>query len=250
MIGRVDIAVSVASGTPCLRRFGVPMPGFPGQPRRNMPGINDPGFDTLALHAGAAPDPATGARAVPIYATAAYCFEDSEQAASLFNMERAGHVYSRISNPTVAVLEERMAALKVDVAVFTNLTRDHLDYHGSMEAYGAAKAKPGELAVFYFGANSGLLKANLERWAGQMGQADPKVEVIEGNHKIHLVDLSGTYTGDAATGPLQNARMLAAVVETDAVVARVVGQRVPVARIGLRQHVHHQRRIEHAQRLR
>jgi O-acetylhomoserine (thiol)-lyase len=71
-----------------------------------------PGFDTLALHAGQSPDPATGARAVPIYATTSYVFRDSEHAASLFNMERAGHVYSRISNPTVAVLEERMAALE------------------------------------------------------------------------------------------------------------------------------------------
>ena len=76
-----------------------------------------------------------------------------------------------------------------------------------------AKAKPAELAVFYFGANSGLLKANLERWAGQMGQVEPKAEVIEGNHKIHLVDLSGTYKGDAAAGPQDNFRMLAAVVE-------------------------------------
>jgi hypothetical protein len=76
-----------------------------------------------------------------------------------------------------------------------------------------AKAKPAELAVFFFGANSGLLQANLERWAGQMGQADPKAEIIEGNHKIHLVDLKGTYTGDAATGPQENARMLAAVIE-------------------------------------
>ena len=71
-----------------------------------------PGFDTLALHAGQAPDPVTGARAVPIYATTSFCFDDSEHAASLFNMERAGHVYSRISNPTVAVFEERMAALE------------------------------------------------------------------------------------------------------------------------------------------
>jgi O-acetylhomoserine (thiol)-lyase len=71
-----------------------------------------PGFDTLALHAGQAPDPATGSRAVPIYATTSFCFDDSEHAAALFNMERAGHVYSRISNPTVAVFEERMAALE------------------------------------------------------------------------------------------------------------------------------------------
>jgi O-acetylhomoserine (thiol)-lyase len=77
-----------------------------------MPGASDPGFDTLALHAGAAPDRATGARAVPIHLTTSFVFESSEQAASLFNLERSGHVYSRISNPTTAVLEERMAALE------------------------------------------------------------------------------------------------------------------------------------------
>src|SRR5271169_4740455 len=69
-------------------------------------------FDTLSLHAGQRPDPTTGARAVPIYQTTSYVFEDADHAAALFNMERAGHVYSRISNPTVAVLEERMAALE------------------------------------------------------------------------------------------------------------------------------------------
>lgn len=77
-----------------------------------MSGAADPGFDTLALHAGAAPDPATGARAVPIHLTTSFVFENSEHAASLFNMERSGHVYSRISNPTNAVLEERVAALE------------------------------------------------------------------------------------------------------------------------------------------
>jgi O-acetylhomoserine (thiol)-lyase len=77
-----------------------------------MSGYSDPGFDTLALHAGAAPDPATGARAVPIHLTTSFVFESSEQAASLFNLERAGHVYSRISNPTNAVLEQRISALE------------------------------------------------------------------------------------------------------------------------------------------
>jgi O-acetylhomoserine (thiol)-lyase len=77
-----------------------------------MAGYSDPGFDTLALHAGAAPDPATGARAVPIHLTTSFVFESSEHAASLFNLERAGHVYSRISNPTNAVLEQRVAALE------------------------------------------------------------------------------------------------------------------------------------------
>lgn len=77
-----------------------------------MPGYADPGFDTLALHAGAAPDPATGARAVPIHLTTSFVFESSEHAQSLFNLERVGHVYSRISNPTNAVLEQRISALE------------------------------------------------------------------------------------------------------------------------------------------
>ena len=76
-----------------------------------MPGYADPGFDTLALHAGAAPDPSTGARAVPLHLSTSFVFQNSEHAASLFNLERSGHVYSRISNPTNAVLEERIAAL-------------------------------------------------------------------------------------------------------------------------------------------
>src|SRR4029450_4779434 len=69
-------------------------------------------FDTLSLHAGAKPDPATGARATPIYQSSSYVFPDTDYAAALFNMERAGHIYSRISNPTCAVLEERIAALE------------------------------------------------------------------------------------------------------------------------------------------
>ncbi len=73
---------------------------------------NYPGFDTLTLHAGQQPDPVTGSRAVPIYQTTSYVFRDVDQAAALFNLERPGHIYSRISNPTVAVLEERVAALE------------------------------------------------------------------------------------------------------------------------------------------
>jgi O-acetylhomoserine (thiol)-lyase len=69
-------------------------------------------FDTLALHAGQVPDERYGARATPIYLTTSFVFKDADQAAALFNMERAGHVYSRISNPTNAVLEERIAALE------------------------------------------------------------------------------------------------------------------------------------------
>jgi O-acetylhomoserine (thiol)-lyase len=69
-------------------------------------------FDTLSLHAGQQPDPTTGARAVPIYMTTSYVFDDTEHAAGLFNLEVPGHLYSRLTNPTVAVLEERIAALE------------------------------------------------------------------------------------------------------------------------------------------
>jgi O-acetylhomoserine (thiol)-lyase len=70
------------------------------------------GFGTLCLHAGAIPDVATGARAVPIYQTTSYVFDSADHAASLFNLQTFGNVYSRISNPTVSVFEERMAALE------------------------------------------------------------------------------------------------------------------------------------------
>jgi len=75
-------------------------------------GPKTPRPDTLAVHAGQSPDPATGARAVPIYQTASFVFPDTDTAAALFNMETPGHVYSRLSNPTVSVLEERVAALE------------------------------------------------------------------------------------------------------------------------------------------
>ncbi len=68
-------------------------------------------FDTLSLHAGQKPDPVTGSRATPIYQSASFVFKDTDYAVGLFNIERAGHVYSRLSNPTNAVLEERIAAL-------------------------------------------------------------------------------------------------------------------------------------------
>ncbi|PSJ65689.1 O-acetylhomoserine aminocarboxypropyltransferase [Kumtagia ephedrae] len=71
-----------------------------------------PGFNTLAVHAGAKPDPATGARATPIYQTTSYVFDDADHAASLFGLKAFGNIYTRIMNPTQAVLEERVAALE------------------------------------------------------------------------------------------------------------------------------------------
>src|SRR6478736_3404022 len=77
-------------------------------PSRNL----DYGFETRAIHAGAAPDPTTGARSTPIYQTTAYVFDDVDHAASLFNLHNFGYIYSRLTNPTVAVLEERVASLE------------------------------------------------------------------------------------------------------------------------------------------
>ena len=70
------------------------------------------GFDTLQIHAGARPDPTTGARQTPIYQTTAYCFRDADHAAALFNLQEVGFIYSRLTNPTVAVLQERVATLE------------------------------------------------------------------------------------------------------------------------------------------
>jgi len=72
----------------------------------------EPGFETLSVHAGAGPDPVTGARMTPIYQTTSYVFDDVDHAASLFNLQTPGFIYSRLTNPTVSVLEERMAALE------------------------------------------------------------------------------------------------------------------------------------------
>ncbi|HKU06053.1 MAG TPA: PLP-dependent transferase, partial [Bradyrhizobium sp.] len=72
----------------------------------------EPGFSTLAVHAGAQPDPTTGARATPIYQTTSFVFNDADHAASLFGLQSFGNIYTRIGNPTNAVLEERVAALE------------------------------------------------------------------------------------------------------------------------------------------
>ena len=95
-----------------------------------------PGFNTLAIHAGAQPDPATGARATPIYQTTAFVFEDADHAAALFNLQVFGNIYSRIMNPTQAVLEERVAALEggtAALAVASGHAAQLLVFHMLME---------------------------------------------------------------------------------------------------------------------
>ncbi|GJD92629.1 MULTISPECIES: O-acetylhomoserine aminocarboxypropyltransferase [Methylobacterium] len=95
-----------------------------------------PGFETLAIHAGAAPDATTGARATPIYQTASFVFEDVDHAASLFGLQAFGNIYSRITNPTNAVLEERIAALEggtAAVAVASGHAAEFLTMHALMQ---------------------------------------------------------------------------------------------------------------------
>ena len=95
-----------------------------------------PGIETLAVHAGARPDPETGARVTPIYQTTAFVFDDAEHAASLFGLKAFGNIYSRITNPTNAVLEERVAALEggtAALAVASGHAAQFLIFHTLMQ---------------------------------------------------------------------------------------------------------------------
>ncbi len=131
-----------------------------------------PGFDTLALHAGQAPDANTGARAVPIYATTSFCFDDSEHAASLFNMERAGHVYSRISNPTVAVLEERVAALEQGVGAIATASGQAALHLAIVTLMGAGSHIVASRALY--GGSHNLLAYTLKRFGIETSFVDPR----------------------------------------------------------------------------
>jgi O-acetylhomoserine (thiol)-lyase len=119
-------------------------------------------FDTLSLHAGQRPDPVTGARATPIYFTTSFVFRDSDHAAALFNMERAGHVYSRISNPTNAVLEERMAALEGGVAAIATASGQAALHLGLATIAGAGSHIVSSSALY--GGSHNLLSYTLPRF--------------------------------------------------------------------------------------
>lgn len=129
-------------------------------------------FDTLSLHAGQLPDAEFGARAQPLYLTTSFVFQDTDQAASLFNMERAGHVYSRISNPTNAVLEERIAALEGGVgaiAVASGQAALHLVISTLMGAGGHIVASRA-----LYGGSHNLLEYTLPRFGVQTSFVDPR----------------------------------------------------------------------------
>jgi O-acetylhomoserine (thiol)-lyase len=129
-------------------------------------------FDTLALHAGAQPDPATGARATPIYQTTSYVFPDTDHAAALFNMERAGYVYSRIANPTCAVLEERITALEGGVGAIATASGQaalHLAIATLMGAGGHIVASRA-----LYGGSHNLLDYTLPRFGIDTTFVDPR----------------------------------------------------------------------------
>ena len=129
-------------------------------------------FDTLSLHAGQMPDSDFGARAQPIYLTSAFAFKDAEQAAALFNMEGGGHVYSRLSNPTNAVLEERIAALEAGIgaiAVASGQAALHLAIVTLMGTGGHIVASRS-----LYGGSHNLLEYTLPRFGIQTTFVDPR----------------------------------------------------------------------------
>lgn len=137
-----------------------------------MSGPNYLGFDTLSLHAGAAPDPTTGARATPIYLTTSFVFKNSDHAASLFNMERSGHVYSRISNPTNAVLEERIAALEGGVAGIAVASGQAAFHLGLATLAGAGSHVVASRAIY--GGSQNLLAYTMKRFGIDTTFVDPR----------------------------------------------------------------------------
>jgi O-acetylhomoserine (thiol)-lyase len=129
-------------------------------------------FDTLSLHAGARPDPATGARATPIYPSSSFVFQDSDHAASLFNMERAGHVYSRLSNPTCAVLEERIAALEGGVGAIATASGQAALHLAIVTLLGAGSHIVASRALY--GGSHNLLDYTLPRFGIETTFVDPR----------------------------------------------------------------------------
>jgi len=159
-----------------------------------MAGYSDPGFDTLALHAGAAPDPSTGARAVPIHLTTSFVFESSDQAAALFNLERAGHVYSRISNPTTAVLEQRVAALEGGIGAIATASGQAALHLAVATLMGAGSHIVASTALY--GGSQNLLHYTLRRFGiettfVQPGDTDAWRAAVRPNTKLFFGETVG-----------------------------------------------------------
>ncbi len=130
------------------------------------------GFDTLALHAGQRPDATTGARATPIYQSASFVFPDTDFAAGLFNIERAGHVYSRLSNPTNAVLEERVSALEGGVGAIATASGQAALHLAVATLLGAGEHIVSSRSLY--GGTHNLLEYTLPRFGIETTFVDPR----------------------------------------------------------------------------
>ncbi len=137
-----------------------------------MAGPREIGFDTLSLHAGQHPDSDTGARAVPIYQTASYVFKSTDHAASIFNIERTGHVYSRITNPTNAVLEERIAALEGGVGAIATASGMAACHLAITTLMGAGSHIVSSASIY--GGTHNLLAYTLPRFGIETTFVDPR----------------------------------------------------------------------------
>lgn len=133
---------------------------------------DQPGLSTLSLHAGQTPDAAVGARATPIYQSTAFLFEDADHAASLFDLERPGHIYSRLSNPTVAVLEERLAALEGGVGALALASGQAALFAAISTLMGAGGHIVASRALY--GGSTNLLKLTLPRFGITTSFVDPR----------------------------------------------------------------------------
>ena len=151
-------------------------------------------FDTLSLHAGQRPDPSTGARATPIYQSASFVFRDTDFAVGLFNIERAGHVYSRLSNPTTAVLEERIATLENGIGGIATASGQ-----ASMHLAIATIVSSGEHIVAsrsIYGGTHNLLAYTLPRFGIETTFVDPRdsnafKEAIRENTRLVFGEILG-----------------------------------------------------------
>ena len=151
-------------------------------------------FDTLALHGGQQPDPTTGARATPVYQTASYVFRDTDYAAGLFNIERAGHVYSRLSNPTNAVLEERIAMLDNGVGAIATASGQAAIHLGVATLLGAGDHIVASRSIY--GGTHNLLDYTLRRFGIDTTFVDPRsplefANAIQDNTRLVFGEILG-----------------------------------------------------------
>ena len=151
-------------------------------------------FDTLSLHGGQQPDPTTGARATPVYQTASYVFRDTDYAAGLFNIERAGHVYSRLSNPTNAVLEERIAMLDNGVGAIATASGQAAIHLGVATLLGAGDHIVASRSIY--GGTHNLMDYTLRRFGIDTTFVDPRspqdfANAIQDNTRLVFGEILG-----------------------------------------------------------